>query len=214
VESQGGSVVSLVKLFYSNFKAKNYEQKRRENPKWDFENDTLEKVLRDLRPDVKSILDAPVGTGRFINFYETMLSDASIDGVDLSEDMLSEAKMKVKNKGCEIEFFKKDIINTPFEKSYDFIVCFRFFNLIPWELVKLCLTNFSDTDARYILFPIRLVDENFTGDTYIENKIYLHQYSLFESFVGGMGYVIEKDWFYEDDRPGDYKIYLLKKKLN
>ncbi len=72
--------------------ATGYDAKRMESPKWKKEQEVIEGIIDDL-PNGSKILDAPVGTGRFVAAYER--NDHKVMAVDLSEDMLKETHKKM-----------------------------------------------------------------------------------------------------------------------
>ncbi len=72
--------------------AQNYDRKREDSPKWAAEDRIIKDMLSTLKSGSK-VLDCPVGTGRFIPYYEVMQFD--VTGMDVSGDMLAQAKAKV-----------------------------------------------------------------------------------------------------------------------
>jgi ubiquinone/menaquinone biosynthesis C-methylase UbiE len=72
--------------------AKGYDAKREDSEKWKREDEIVRAWLTELAP--KSVLDVPVGTGRFIPLYRELAIPHAL-GVDLSSDMLREASAKV-----------------------------------------------------------------------------------------------------------------------
>jgi ubiquinone/menaquinone biosynthesis C-methylase UbiE len=77
---------------YGSEQASQYDKDRRNRDSWQNEQQAVECILKkpDVRSEVETILDAPVGTGRFFDAYESMSVDAL--GIDVSEDMLEQAK--------------------------------------------------------------------------------------------------------------------------
>lgn len=72
--------------------AAGYDAKRENSAKWRAEQATIEDII-DRLPEQSSVLDIPVGTGRFIPAYER--NGHKWTGIDLSGDMLTEAGAKV-----------------------------------------------------------------------------------------------------------------------
>lgn len=98
--------------------ATGYDAKRSEKGKWILENEGVETLFP---LGVKTVLDVPVGTGRFQYFYEGR--GISATGVDTSPDMLAEAIKK-----GMVDLHIGDIRKMPFEnKSFDVVVCIRLF---------------------------------------------------------------------------------------
>lgn len=71
--------------------ARDYEARRAGEPKYEAEARMLPEWLADL-PARTSLLDCPVGTGRFIPFYES--KGFTVLGMDVSKDMIAEAVKK------------------------------------------------------------------------------------------------------------------------
>lgn len=76
---------------YTGSVATGYDAKRTESPKWAAEQEIIERIIEEF--DGGSVLDVPVGTGRFIPAYER--NNLNWVGIDLSDDMLHEAAAKV-----------------------------------------------------------------------------------------------------------------------
>lgn len=71
--------------------AQNYDAKRVDDPKWTIEQKIITDMLSDL-PAGTTVLDCPVGTGRFLQFY--LEKGFKFLGVDLSGDMLIQSAIK------------------------------------------------------------------------------------------------------------------------
>ncbi len=121
----------LVDNHYAGENARTYDKDRSSSLKWQFQHDTLQQYLQQLPLTSFSVVDAPVGTGRFLGLYNENNRISSVAGLDYSEDMLLEAQ-KIK---CEkASLVKYDLINTPIATEYDILVMVRFLNLIPGQL--------------------------------------------------------------------------------
>jgi ubiquinone/menaquinone biosynthesis C-methylase UbiE len=72
--------------------AANYDAKREQSPKWLAEQAIIEGWLDEM-PEGSVILDAPVGTGRFLEVYARRKFD--LYGLDLSADMLNQCAAKM-----------------------------------------------------------------------------------------------------------------------
>jgi len=77
---------------YHGAVAAGYEARRVGKPKWEAEQQIIETVLAQL-PAGTVILDAPVGTGRFIPYYAS--KGFAVRGMDISEEMIVQAVEKV-----------------------------------------------------------------------------------------------------------------------
>lgn len=72
--------------------ATGYDAKRENSPKHIVEQAVIENMLSDL-PAGSTILDCPVGTGRFLDFYKS--KGFQFVGADLSGDMLVQSALKL-----------------------------------------------------------------------------------------------------------------------
>lgn len=72
--------------------AQNYDAKRINDPKWTCEQQIIEGLLSEL-PRGSTILDVPVGTGRFLHTY--VEKGFKFIGIDLSGDMLIQSALKM-----------------------------------------------------------------------------------------------------------------------
>ena len=86
-----------------------YDAKREQSPKWQIEQRVIEDMLSDLPPE-SIIFDCPVGTGRFLPYY--VQKHFVIFGMDISQDMLKQAAMKVDPKRARGELREGDVRNT------------------------------------------------------------------------------------------------------
>lgn len=72
--------------------AAGYETKRKDDLKWQIEQTIIEGLLSEL-PEGAEVLDCPVGTGRFLNFYKD--HGVNFTGIDKSCDMLIQSARKI-----------------------------------------------------------------------------------------------------------------------
>lgn len=105
--------------------APTYDQHRCENPKWAGEHAFVERVLKNL-PSGSRVLDAPVGTGRFIALYHRL--GLQFVGADLSSKMLEQARIKSPLADLRLEDCR--VLPSCSAASFDAIVCIRLFNLL------------------------------------------------------------------------------------
>lgn len=77
---------------YHGAVAHGYDAKREQSPKWLLEQTIICAMIADLPPG-SVILDCPVGTGRFLDFY--ISKGFQFIGADLSGDMLIQSALKL-----------------------------------------------------------------------------------------------------------------------
>jgi tRNA (cmo5U34)-methyltransferase len=68
------------------------------------------------------ILDLGIGTGETTLRILEKFPNAEIDGIDISEDMLKQAKIRLENYLSKVRFFESDILEFNFKERYDAIV--------------------------------------------------------------------------------------------
>lgn len=106
--------------------ASSYDAKRMDSPKWLAENRIVADMLKDI-PRGSSVLDCPVGTGRFLSLYRER--GLTVIAMDISPDMLAEARKKWDGRDDQIVFETGDIRQTGLlDKSVDVALAVRLFN--------------------------------------------------------------------------------------
>jgi SAM-dependent methyltransferase len=91
---------------------------------WDLEQAALRDLIGALKP--RRALDFACGTGRIASFVEKAFPDLAIDGIDISESMLEQARKK----GGRTEYRLMDTqqaISFYGEHHFDLVLAFRFF---------------------------------------------------------------------------------------
>jgi O-antigen/teichoic acid export membrane protein/ubiquinone/menaquinone biosynthesis C-methylase UbiE len=138
---------------YTGATAAGYEALRAGNKKWRREQDVVEEFLGGL-PAGARILDIPVGTGRFIPVYEQRGFDAT--GMDISRDMLAEAKRKIGSGPGTVAIRNSDIfqIDAP-DESFDCVVSIRFMNWIDSDRLARAMTEIRRVTRRHVIVGIR-----------------------------------------------------------
>ena len=122
--------------------ASQYDADRITEEMWGLENAWLANTLGGLDPK-SSVLDLPVGTGRFMELYQKLCFD-NVIGIDASVDMLSMAEKKKEKYNHNIELMtgRSDAINFP-DNTIDYILCFRLFHLLPNDVKRKTLNEFA-----------------------------------------------------------------------
>ena len=111
---------------YVGESAVNYDRSRKSRDVFVWEEEVTAQLLeRQLAPGDR-VLDVPVGTGRFIPRYARL--DLQITGLDVSEDMLRQARKVSEELGDgSISLVKGSATDLPFPDNYfDAVVSFRF----------------------------------------------------------------------------------------
>ena len=142
---------------YSSRGAKRYES-RRHGARWAAEARAFEYFYQ--KADPRSVLDCPVGTGRWFDVYRG--NGARVHGIDISENMLNEAAKKISPDG-RVRLERADVLDSakpsPLGLDYDLIVCSRFiYWLRPLEL-SIMLRKFHATGAPFLLAGAKVAAE-------------------------------------------------------
>lgn len=175
---------------YYGCMAANYESKRSTQQRWAIENDVVSRMLTALRPE--SVLDVPVGTGRFLALYRT-LKVGTVRGVDISEEMLALARRKPAARHAKLEVGSALEV----EGACDVAVCVRFLDLMEDTAMVAVLERLAKCARRAIVLTIRL------GDEYIaKSNTATHSRRQFASVIKRLGWeigesvpVFEQGWF-------------------
>ncbi len=143
---------NTIKQKYKGSTASSYEN-RRLQVGWVRGNRAVDDILRDIvNKDVNRILDIPVGTGRFFEIYKDL--PVKVLGIDVSEDMLEQARKKLKNEN-NITLRKGDIFQLDLDDfNPDIIVCVRFLNLVELEDLKKAMSRLLEFDPKYMIITL------------------------------------------------------------
>ena len=114
---------------YTAGEARSYDSDREVEPLWHAENAYVAGLFDGRRFD--SILDAPVGTGRFFDLY----TSRRVVGIDLSDAMLHEAAGKAAAMSlADVTLLNASVTSLPFADSeFDLVLCWRLMHLLPPE---------------------------------------------------------------------------------
>lgn len=143
---------------YRGRKAETYDAIRSKQQRWALENDAVEQLLP---VDITSVLDCPVGTGRFIPLYAKR--KITVIGVDASEEMLRLARKKKMWSGRLVLGDATDLSEGSGQDNYRFeadaVVCVRFLDLIDQDAMYRVMKELMRVARRHVVLTIRLGDE-------------------------------------------------------
>jgi len=150
--------INKSKKEYIGARAKLYEVRRKNRRVWREEQKIILKFLREIsqinNKNIK-ILDIPVGTGRFFEFYKKL--NFLVTGIDISKDMLKEAEKKNKLLKLNAKLKKGDIINIKIQnKSMDLVLCIRILNLLNFNNFSKALNELVRVSDKYIICGIMI----------------------------------------------------------
>jgi len=165
---------------YRGAMARNYESKRMTQERWDRENEITETILMQNRNDIIRLIDVPVGTGRFLAMYKAL--GISVIGVDISEEMLQQARTK----GHPVHLEIGDATKLRFgDQEFDAAVCVRFLDLIEEEAMQQVMHELFRVTKKHIILTIRL------GNKYIaKSNTATHSNRKFKNLIHKNGWRI------------------------
>ena len=154
-----------ISKYYNRKKSEEYESSRN-NEIWHNENDIFVQIKNKLANKFNrkiKVLDIPVGTGRWIPYIDDIASEYV--GVDISQNMLDQAAMKLKN--CPHVFqknaklVKSSVMQLPVDTKgyYDWIISTRFlphFSTLEIKNIMKKLKYFAKAD---LLIMVRVTDK-------------------------------------------------------
>lgn len=168
---------------YRGRKAATYEAIRTRQARWHWENEHVERALRALAP--VSVLDCPVGTGRFLPLYRKLGCD--VRGVDASEEMLALARRKSRGY-VSLEIGDASDLDSGYEAAYDVVVCVRFFDLIDEDAMLKVMRELCRVARRAVILTIRL------GPEYVPKaNTATHSRPKFLALVRRLGFVVTEE---------------------
>lgn len=130
----------------------NYEKNRIVEPIWHREQEYVHKYISSL-PKGKSVLDVPVGTGRFIKYY--LENEMKVHLVDISSDMIDIVKSSYKENINNINIKNESADNLTFDDtSIDYIICWRLLHLTPLPVLTSIVSELARIVKKEILIQV------------------------------------------------------------
>lgn len=179
---------------YRGKKAATYDEVRLKQKRWHLENEAVRKLLPG---DTSSVLDCPVGTGRFLPLYVDF-GIREIRGVDASDEMLALARRKVSralksaafigNADTTLELERGNAMDLRWpDHTFDVAVCVRFLDLIDELPMQTVVRELCRVARRAVILTIRL------GDSYVpRSNTATHGRAKFNTLVRRIGWRVEE----------------------
>lgn len=137
---------------YKGEVAARYLEKRTGDRKWRLEQQIIGGLIKGL-PAGRRVLDVPVGTGRFLEFYAA--SGHEIFGLDISRDMLAQSQSSPHTPRGLIE---GDVERLPLrDKSVDYVICVRLLNWLPLPAFAQAVSEFKRVARHGMILHVRVV---------------------------------------------------------
>ena len=151
--------IQKLKQAYFGDVATQYDAKRA-GSKWQGEQEAVRGLLGRLRETLGdySLLDIPVGTGRFLEFYREF--GVAATGLDVSGDMLAEAEKKASALACPIRLELGNVLDLRARAGgFDVALCIRLANWLDADCLAKALVELSRTARRFVVFGVRVYPE-------------------------------------------------------
>ena len=140
--------MSVADAYYGDA-ARDYEQRRNYAKKWAREQDIVSGIASRLAPEA-TILDCPVGTGRFFEIYAEY--SLHVIAADISGDMLSLAAEKARGLGLEVNLVEASMFELPLSEGWaDLTVCGRLAAWLPKQDLVRALTELRRVTSGRVL---------------------------------------------------------------
>jgi SAM-dependent methyltransferase len=153
---------------YYGEEAHNYDKKKRRV--WQAEINAFESFLSLIRKSRQrkiDVLDMPCGTGRWIPQLDAITKNYT--GVDISKDMLSEAKKKTETINFPSVFIEKGWFEylPNAEREFDLVICTRFLGYWRKKNVQKIIRLLASTSNQYLILQVRVNESPLQG--FLEN---------------------------------------------
>jgi ubiquinone/menaquinone biosynthesis C-methylase UbiE len=169
---------------YRGRMAETYEAKRVKQQRWHRENETVERMMASA---TGTVLDAPVGTGRYLPLWRRL--GLTCAGIDVSDEMLAQARAKM-NPEDKVTLAIGDASNMSCfgDRAFDSAVCVRFLDLIDEPAMQKVVRELCRVVRSRIVLTIRL------GDCYTPKvNTATHDEGQFLSLVRQLGWRVAEE---------------------
>ena len=139
---------SLKDRYYGSLAA-TYDRERVSTPLWIREQEAVQRLLGEVERG-SSVIDVPVGTGRFLaDYHERGLQ---VTGLDASTEMLAQSRDKAEALGMTATFQQGDLRALPFaDRAFDLAVCIRFLNWVKGDDLAACIRELSRVSKQAVI---------------------------------------------------------------
>lgn len=218
---------------YTGEVAETYEERRQDSKQWRNEQQAVDLLLhKAITSKTETLLDIPVGTGRFFDLYAQYPVD--VVGMDVSDDMLDRAREKCGESQSQITVETGDILDgSTLTTDADIVVCIRLCNWLTLAEIATALENLGELDPTHIIVGIRTtpqVDNGLLKKGWLlqyeivhriihrrwsnANRINIHEEQAWQEILDSCGYTVENRVLVDTGLSGrkygsEYYIYLL-----
>jgi ubiquinone/menaquinone biosynthesis C-methylase UbiE len=137
---------------YRGSRARDYNRRRERTALYQREQDTIDGFLAQL-PQGSSIVDVPVGTGRYLELYKKHA--LKVTGLDVSEDMLAEAGKEAGALSLGATLRREDIrhIAAP-DGGFDCVLCMRFLNWLDTAGLEIVMAELTRVARSHLILGV------------------------------------------------------------
>lgn len=190
--------VAVRRAQYVGTVARGYEARRKHEPKWAAEHAAVGLYLDDL-PAGATVLDIPVGTGRFMPHYAGR--GLAPIGMDVSRDMMGEAAKK-----GFTDLRRGSILEIPLaDNAVEASVCIRLMNWLTMPEVRVALGELTRVTRSRIIVGVRLK----TDPAKQRGNRIVHDRDDFEDTADVLGWKIEGETPIQPGMKNLYSIFRL-----
>jgi len=181
---------------YYGTKASVYDKNNEHTVKWNNEQRIVENWLSTTQP-TSSVLDIPCGTGRFFDLYERRY--LFYTGIDMSTEMLSQAKAKASDLHC-IDLIQYSIFNIhALKRKWQTSICVRLLNFFTTSEAIEALDILCKCTSEQLIFSMR------TGDSSSSTKrCNVHDFTSIRRIINNNNFFITST---DVASTNNYKVY-------
>jgi len=155
---------------YAGDVALSYDSRKTRKEKWSQEQAALHVLLSQLPPN-STLLDVPVGTGRFFEFYKAR--KLKVTGADISLDMLALARAKAAQLHLSAELQEASILSLPYEsRAFDCCVCIRLLNWLEAGDCDAAIQELARVSGKWVILGLRTFAEHQTFTEILFTPLY------------------------------------------
>jgi ubiquinone/menaquinone biosynthesis C-methylase UbiE len=154
--------------FYYGAKAAEYEQERSQHEWWHVEHRIVGELLAEL-PKGLSVLDVPLGTGRFLPIYANR--QMKVTGLEISHEMIATARRLHAEHATNCRMDIGNAKKLPYEdNTFDLVLSFRFLDgIIVFRDQKKVLKELVRVTKKYLILEVYSIPDGDDSKMTIKN---------------------------------------------
>ncbi|NLF71048.1 MAG: class I SAM-dependent methyltransferase [Candidatus Anammoximicrobium sp.] len=166
-----------------------YDAKRRQSRSWLTETGAVEDFFRTAAQSgpIRSVLDIPCGTGRWIPFFQDQ--DIDYTGVDVSQDMIAVARRSVREDDARnVRILEQDCFQylPARQDEFDLVVSTRFLGWWHTETALSLIESLCAASKKFVIIHLRVHNNGF--------QVGFRRLVKWPKFVGRYGAAVFRSW--------------------